>query len=284
MTGPTESWARRAIEPKMERAHGVGKLVVGRRGDLTVVRDCYQEAAIRIRMPKPGPGMPFEAVLLNTSGGLTGGDRLSVSIEAAADTRLAVTTQAAEKIYRASGGIAKVETRLTLHTGASLDWLPQEAILFDGASLERRLDIDMAEDASLVAVETIMFGRLARGEVVDNAHLFDRWRLRRGGRLVYAEGLKLSGHVAKKLSRAAAGGTARAISTMVMAAPDAEARLDEARALLDQEMFANVEAGVSAFDGLLTMRALSADPFLLRRALTLFLTAMRGPLPRVWAT
>ena len=267
----------------MQRAHGVGRLAFGLRGGATVVTRCYQEAGLRIRMPRVEPGRPLEAVVINTAGGITGGDRFSLEIDAAAGTRAVVTTQAAEKVYRSSGGIGTFATEITVGEGACLEWLPQEAILFDGSALERRLSIDMAACASVLAVESVVFGRLARGERIDAGYLFDRWRIRRAGRLVYAEGLRFEGGVADCLSRRACGAGARAAASLVRVSPRAEADAERLRDALGQLDGRGVEAGVSAFDGMLSLRMVAADPFALRSALTDILELMRGPLPRVWS-
>lgn len=267
----------------MQRAHGIGRLSFGLRGGATVVQQCYQEAGLRIRMPRVEPGEALEAVVINTAGGITGGDRFSLEIGASAGTRSVVTTQAAEKVYRSSGGIGTFDTTITVGEEADLAWLPQEAILFEGSALERRLTIDMETSARVLAIEAVVFGRLARGERIDGAYLFDRWRIRRGGRLVYAEGLRFEGAIAGALGARACGAGAVASASMVLVAPDAEERVEAIRLLLDTLGARGVEAGVSGFDGMLSLRLLAADPFALRTALVDVLERIRGPLPRVWS-
>ena len=269
--------------PPMQRAYGAGRLTLGLRDGVTAVRECYQEAGLRIRMPRVEPGDAFEAVVINTAGGITGGDRFALDVHALAGTRAVVTTQAAEKVYRSSGGIGVFDTTITVGEGADLAWLPQEAILFEGSALERRLTIDMASSACVLAVEAVVFGRLARGERIDNAYLFDRWRIRRGGRLVYAEGLRLEGGMASALERRACGGGAVASASLVLLAPDAEARVEALRGHMEGLDARGVEAGVSGFDGMMSLRLLASDPFALRTALVGILEHIRGPLPRVWS-
>ncbi|MDP2803755.1 MAG: urease accessory protein UreD [Phreatobacter sp.] len=276
-------FAWRSAGERMQRTYGAGRLALGTRDGLTVIRECYQEAGIRIRMPRVEPGEPLEAVVINTAGGITGGDRFVLDIKAGPATRAVVTTQAAEKVYRSSGGIGFFDTSITVAAGADFAWLPQEAILFDGSALERRLTVDMDAGASVLAVESVVFGRLARGERVDHAYLFDRWRIRRGGRLVYAEGLRFEGGVADALKGRACGAGAVAAASLVLVAPDAEGRVEAVRALLEQFHARGVEAGVSGFDGLLSLRLLSPDPFALRTALMNILVLLRGPVPRVWS-
>jgi len=267
----------------MQRAHGIGRLVLGVRDGMTAVRQCYQEAGLRIRMPRVEPGEALEAVVINTAGGITGGDRFSLEIAASAGTRSVVTTQAAEKVYRSSGGIGTFDTTITVGEGADFAWLPQEAILFEGSALERRLTIDMAASATVLALEAVVFGRLARGERIDSGYLFDRWRIRRGGRLVYAEGLRIEGAVAGALATRACGAGAVASASLVLLAPDAEERVEAIRLFLDTLGARGVEAGVSGFDGMLSLRLLAADPFALRTALVNILERLRGPVPRVWS-
>jgi urease accessory protein len=282
--GATEGlFAWRSAGARMQRAHGVGRLALAARDSATVVRECYQEAGLRIRMPRVEPGEALEAVVINTAGGITGGDQFALDIKAAPGTRAVVTSQAAEKVYRSSGGVGRFETTIRIAEGADLAWLPQEAILFEGSALERRLDIDMAADARLLAVESVVFGRLARGEHVDHAYLFDRWRIRRGGRLIYAEGLKMEGGIGRALSRRACGAGARAAASLVLVASDAEARVETVRDLLEPMGERGVEAGCSGFDGLLSLRLLAPDPFALRTALVNILELLRGPVPRVWS-
>lgn len=275
------AWQKPA--PALERAHGVARLVFARRGDATVLREAYQEAAYRVRRPRVEPGEDIEAVLINTAGGITGGDRFMLDVALEAATRATVTTQAAEKVYRSPGGTGTLTAAIRLDLGARLAWLPQETILFQGSALERRLDVAMASDATLIAAESIVFGRIARGERVEQAALFDRWRIRRGGRLVYAEGLRFDGTVADALAAPAAGGGAVASALVLVVAPDAATRLENVRERLQGLTGSSVEAGCSAFDGMLAVRLVGLDAFALRTALAALLEHLRGPLPRVWS-
>ncbi|MEM6439387.1 MAG: urease accessory protein UreD [Pseudomonadota bacterium] len=262
--------------PAQPRAQGEAGAVMGARG-LVGLR---QQGSAKCFLPRTHA--EATAVFLNTAGGLTGGDRFDWFSEARPGARLSVTTQAAERVYRAqSGETARVTARLALGAGARLDWLPQETILFDGGALDRRLEIEMAEDAALLAVEPLVLGREAMGETVRAARFRDGWRLRRAGRLVWADGLRLVGEAAAIASARATFAGARAAATLVYAAPDAEARLEGLRAVLPGDGAARGAA--SAWDGLLCGRLLAADGFALRRALIPALEFLRGGgLPRVW--
>ena len=264
-----------------QRAKGAATVAFARRLDRTRLADLAQSGALRVLFPRPEPGAPPTAVLANIGGGIAGGDQLTVEIRWGAGCEAIVTTQAAEKVYRALDVAAEVATRLEVGEGALGCWLPQETILFDSVSLERRLEADVAPDATLIACESVVFGRTARNETVARGRLIDRWRLRRGGKLVFADTLALDGAVADTLARPAIGGGATAVATLVMIAPDAEARLDGVRAALES---ARSEAGVSAFDGCLVARFVAREAPSLRRDLALCLEHLTGrPLPRVFA-
>ncbi|MEX2519302.1 MAG: urease accessory protein UreD, partial [Paracoccaceae bacterium] len=171
----------------MQRAEGVVRIAVKLRAGQTVLDRLHQSGCGKARMPRADG---FEAVLLNTAGGLTGGDRMAVEIAAPAGCRVTAASQTAERIYRTLGGAARVLNRLTIGPGARIDWLPQETILFDGGALERRLIVEMAPDATLLAVEPLILGRAAMGERVRSGALADIWRVRRGGRLLHADALR----------------------------------------------------------------------------------------------
>ncbi len=247
---------------------------------MAVLGDLRQEGCLKARFPRAEPPAWPGAVLLNTAGGVAGGDRLDTRIEAGPGTRVSVAGQAAERIYRAlPGAQAQVCTALRVADGAALEWLPQETILFNRCAIRRRLAIDLAPDAWFLGVESLVFGRAAMGEQVHEAAIHDRVTLRRGGCLVLHDAIRLDGPVASRLDRPAIAGGARAVATLLHAAPDATARLDALRAALGP-----FEAGASAFDGLLLARIVAADGARLREAVITGLNILRGgrTLPRVW--
>ncbi|WP_156375929.1 urease accessory protein UreD [Methylobacterium sp. Leaf117] len=251
-------------------------------GHDTRILDIGEGGPLRLRLPRRPKG-PCEAVLLNTAGGIACGDAFRVTIEAEAGADLTLTTTAAEKVYRSDGPVSRFETRVTLGAGARLAHLPQETILFDRSALARRFEADLAPDAHLLAFEAVTFGRTARNESITRGHLSDTWRIRRDGRLVYADSLRLDGAVSDQLARAAIGNGARAMATMLDVSPAAEGRLDEARALLDAAGAEGVAAAASAWNGHLVLRLLGRDPDALRSVAQRVLTAYRErPLPRVW--
>lgn len=258
--------------PPLQRAKGCGRISVSASG----LERLYQDGCGKIRLPRGGFGL--EAVLINSSGGLTGGDRLEWTAAAGPGATLTLTTQACEKVYRARDGGA--ETRVSLAVGADgrLDWLPQETILFDGGALSRRLEADIAPTARFLALEAVVLGRTAMGETVRTGELADRWRIRRGGRLVFADDLRLAGPIAAVGQRAAVLAGAKAFASILLLADDAERLLPPLRAAL------GANGGASAFDGKLFVRLVAPDGFDLRRVLLPALEVLRdgAPLPRIW--
>ena len=274
--------------PRLERAEGVARVAfalrrIGEREE-TRLADLFQDGSAKVRLPKVHDGSGPAAVFLNSAGGVTGGDRLSFEARFGAGTTATVTTQAAERIYRRSDGVGRIDNRLVVEAGATAHWLPQETIVFDGAGLRRHLDVDLAGDARLVAVESVVLGRTAMGEEVTAVDLADHWRVRRDGRLIYADALRLSGDSRAILSGGATGRGARAFASILVAASDAASRLDGSRELIETLAVDGIEAGASAFDGLLSIRCLALDGRRLRTIVEPLIETLTGrPLPRAWS-
>ena len=241
---------------------------------------------MRILTPRPLNGVP-EAVLANLAGGIAGGDRCEVGVAAGPGAEAIVSGQAAEKVYRAIDAPAEWTTRLTLGPGATLEWLPQETILFDGARLRRRIEVDMAGDARLLAVETLVFGRAAHGERMVRGGLADRWWIDRDGRPVWRDALRIGNDAFESAAAAQAGlGGAQVFATLIYAAPDAPERLEELRGLLSEM---SAFAGASAVRGLVALRFLAGEGGAFKRELAGLLGAFRASVfdrpalpPRVW--
>ncbi|WP_293903049.1 urease accessory protein UreD [Phenylobacterium sp.] len=264
----------------LQRARGAGRIAVVADGPTTRLARLYQDGCGKIRLPRDASAQGLEAVLINSSGGLTGGDRMAWTAEVGAGAQLTLSTQACEKVYRARDGVAEQRVAVTVGDGARLDWLPQETILFDGGALSRRLEADLGEGAELLAVEAVVLGRTAMGETVRVGALHDRWRIRRAGRLVFADDLRLDGPIAEVTAKAPMLAGGRAFASMLLLADDGQRLLAPLRAALGPT------GGASAFDGKLFARVVAADGFALRQALLPALEVLRDgrPLPRVWRT
>jgi len=263
--------------PAFIRAAGGVSLDFATAGSRTQAMRIAESGGYRARFPR---GRECEAVLINTGGGMAGGDRIALDIRLAPQAEAVVTTQAAEKIYRADDKATTIAVSLDLAPESRLAWLPQETILFDGARVERRLAIDMPPSATLTLAESVFFGRSAMGERLASGFFRDRWSIRRDGRLLFEERVHLTDEIGTTLARPAVGRGARAVATVLHVAPDAEARLEDARAALSE---ADSECGASAWDGLLAVRFLAQDAAVLRHDLSRFLEKFRGrPMPRSW--
>jgi urease accessory protein len=282
------AFTQHALQAAAQRAFGRLRVGFERRGDVTALAVLRQEGCFKARHPRPEPGAIAQTVLLNTSGGITGGDDLGLAIRAGAGTRLVVTTQAAERLYRATPASppATIRTGLTVAEDAALDWLPQETILFDACRADRTLDVELAPSARFLGVESLLFGRQASGESLATAWFTDRIRIRQGGRLLLHDATRIAGDVAGLMARAGTFGDARAMATIVAIGPEAETTVLALRAALGTGTLAEggLEAGVSAWNGLVLARLLATDGARLRQAVIAVLSILRhdAPLPRVW--
>lgn len=265
----------------LQRARGVGGVTSLQRDGTTRLATLYQEGCAKIRLPHThSPAM--EAVLINTAGGLTGDDHMQWSAAVAPGGRMVLTTQACERIYRSIGGPARVETSLAIGAGAHLDWLPQETILFAASHLDRRIEIDLADRASLTAVEAVLLGRDAMGEASLDARLRDRWRIRRAGRLVHAEATRLDGTTAERDGLSLLAGQ-RAFAAIVHVA-SSDDQCAAAFARLRTILPADSRIAASANGERLVVRALARTGLALRRLIVPILSELSGAgaLPRLW--
>ncbi|WP_316863200.1 urease accessory protein UreD [uncultured Cohaesibacter sp.] len=261
----------------LQRARGKAALGFGLRDGRTVLSDLHQSGCVKALLPR-NHASRVDAVLINTSGGVTGGDRLDYCARLEEGASLCLTTQTAERIYKSSSGAGVISTKLELAAFSAMDWLPQETILFDGSALDRHLDVSMSASSSALLLEAVVLGRKAMGETLKRCDFCDQWRVMREGKLVYADALRLR-------DPAALGGRAtlenmRAFATLVYISLDAEDRRDQMAGLLS---FDDVRASTSAWNGCLVTRFIAPDAQPLRAALIATLSQFRAhPLPRVW--
>lgn len=218
-------------------------------------------------------------VSLNTAGGVTGGDKFSLSAQAGPGTTLTITTQACERAYKAQRGeVGEVRNRLAIAPGARLNWLPQETILFNECALNRCLSVEMTPDSTLLMVEPLVFGRAAMGESLRDAHVRDRIDIGRDGTPLYLDTMALDGDIAAHLARPFVANGAGAMASVIYIAADAMAHLTAVRAELPET------AGASLIgDDVLVLRLLARDSFDLRTTLLPVLKRLNlGTIPRCW--
>jgi urease accessory protein len=266
-------------QTRHQRVDGEAAVTLSLRSGRSRLDGLAQRGAAKAMLPRVHGGWP-EVVFLNTAGGLTGGDRLRYRLELGAGARAVATTQTAERAYASAGGTASVEVALQAGAGARLHWVPQETILFDRAALHRRTEVALAGTAEALVAEVLVLGRAAMGESLRAVQLTDHRRILRDGRPLVVEPLRLDDAT---LAGGAAGlNGARALATLVLAAPGAEDALTAARAAC-AGAGADVTAGASAWDGRCIVRAMARDAAPLRRLVArLIETLGQQGLPRVW--
>lgn len=270
------------------KTHGVAEIGFARRGGATGLAHLYQHDPLRVLFPEPGGDPAALAVVVTTSGGLVAGDQIDIAVTIGAGAAAHVTGSAAEKLYRSTGATTEIAQRLTVERGGWLEFLPPEAILFDGARLRRYTHVELAEGAGFLGGGIIVFGRRARGEGFTHGLLREVWEIRRGGALVWGDALHVDDDVAAIMRDPACFDGAAACATLILAPPrgDPKGYLDEARPV--QQRTPELRAGVTAVSGLLVARWLG-EPSALRRAYGdlachLRAAAMGLPprLPRLW--
>jgi urease accessory protein len=259
------------------RARGAVSFDVHARDGVTRRGALHESGSLRVRFPSP-EDKGLSGVFVNTAGGVAGGDRFDIEISAADSARLTLTTAAAEKVYRAPGAAAQLNISLKVGAGAYLGWLPQETILFDRARVHRRFDIELDEAASLLLCEIVVFGRSAMGERMEQGEFVDRWRLSRGGRLVFAETIRLDGNIGAKLGRSAVAKAGAAIG-MALIVPGDEALVERIR---EASQSFTGEVGISAWNGFAMARFCAQDAACLRADMMAVLARTGAVLPRLW--
>ena len=260
------------MAPAIGRAEGALSVIADRSAGRTRLRHLHQRQPLKAFAPRPAVGEPRTLVVANLSGGMVGGDRYRLDIAAEAGADLMVCGQAAEKVYRSTGADTGLTVDLAIADDAAIEWLPQGTILFDGARLNRTTTVDLGDRGRLLAGELLVFGRIGRGEVMRRGRLDDHWRIGVAGRPIWADALRLDGDVVGVLDHPAALGGARALATVLYAAPTAADLLEGARGTLAITAGPGVRAAATAFAGLLLVRLLGAD-----------VAAVRAGFGRLWA-
>lgn len=272
--------------PALERGNGAAEVGFARCGAVTRLSHLYQRAPCRVLTPSAEAGDPPQAVLLTTSGGLADGDRIALELAVGQGASATITTQAAEKVYGARDRApAHLRARIEVAADAWLEWLPQETILFDGARFDRRTVAEVAPGGRLLACEMVAFGRAASGESFTKGFVHDGWEMRRVGKLIWRDALRLDTRIAETLASPAGFGGANAMASAFYVADDAASHLEAARALVARE---GTRAGVTLVNGVLLARWLGGATDV-RAALTGYLANIRATvaglparLPRVW--
>ena len=271
--------------------HGAAEIGFARRDGVTRLAHLYQADPLRVLFPTPEAGDPVQAVIVTTSGGLVAGDQIDIGVRVDHKASAHVTASAAEKIYRSTAATTVIRQSLTIGDDATLEFLPPETILFDGARLRRESVIELRPKAAFLGGDIVVFGRRARGERFTRGFLREVWEVRREGRLVWGDAMHLDGDVAAIVDDPACFDGAAAFATMILATPAQDPRgfLDGARAIQSSDAARTLKAGVTTVAGLVIARWLAADAALLRRAYAELASYFRVEalglptrLPRLW--
>jgi urease accessory protein len=266
---------------RLERTRGALSLGFAQAPEGAAPVRLHQEGALKVRLPTVHGERSRHAIVINTAGGLTGGDRLDLDVTLEPDAAVTISGQACEKLYKSSGGDAIIHTALAVAPGAHLEWLMQPAILFDGARLARKVTAEIAAGGRLLAVESIVFGRTAMLEDVIRGAVTDSWRLRRDGKLIYADSFRLEGEIRQTLDRPSVLDGHRAMASLIYVGDNAAERCAAFRAILGD--MPHCVAAASAWNGLMTARIVAPDGYALTRDLIGLLTRFRdAKMPRAW--
>lgn len=289
VTNTVETTAHRenSSDRDLQRAKATCRILADGSEKGTRIVDIYQESPIRILFPRTGADSAQEAVLVNTSGGVAGGDRLQLSVTALGGASIAVTTQAAEKVYRALDESAHITTHLNVCTAAKLAWLPQETIVFNHARLCRRTEIEISPGSELLALECLVLGRAARGEKLSAGAIVDTWQVRKHGRLQWADTFLLTDDVFSHLSRKALLWDSTALATFLYFGPEPEELLESIRTLSGSF---DCQSGATLIGGMVVARLAARSSFELKAALRNLLEELGkelapGPfrVPKMWS-
>ena len=271
----------------LQRSKGRARMVLAGSAQGTRIVDIFQRSPIRIMFPGLRGAPVEEAVAVNTAGGIAGGDRLEFSVTVLANASVTITSQAAERVYRALSEPALIDTQLKVHGTAKLAWLPQETIVFNGGRMRRNTDIEIYRGAELLALEWLVLGRTARGEEMVHGHIADGWQVKIDGRLIWADRFRVTDDVFPRTRNRALLADFKAIGTLIYFGPDAEARVQLMRELASELQCHCVTTVVSGLViARLAARAAAELKTSLRQILLKFdPTPAQGPfrLPKMWS-
>ena len=279
--------AESSSDRDLERAQGSSRIVLGSSERGTRIIEVFQRAPLRIMFPRVGLGAIEEVVLVNTAGGIAGGDRLDSCVTALANASIAVTSQAAEKVYRALSEPARIVTKLIVCEASKLAWLPQETIVFNCGRLSRKTEIELSSGAELLALEWLVLGRAAHREVITGGHIADSWRVKKDGRLIWADNFRATADVFPQLYKKALLSDCKAVGTLIYFGPDLDARLEFLR---DIAPSLECHFAATTVGGLIVVRFAAKVSYDLRLALRSFLQQFSrelgpGPfrVPKMWS-
>lgn len=285
--GSPEVQSGNPSDKDLQRAEGSCRIVASGSEDGTRIVDVFQHSPFRIMFPRIGGDAVEEAVIVNTAGGVAGGDQLELSVTALARASITVTSQAAEKVYRALKEPAHIATKLKACDSAKLAWLPRETIVFNWGRLNRKTEIELSSGAELLALDWLVLGRAAHGEEMVGGLIADSWRVKKDGRLIWADTVRATDEIFSQLHRSALLSNCKAIATLIYFGPYIDTRLEFLR---DMAPFPNCHRAATSVGGLIIVRLAARVSFDLSSALRSLLQQFSqelglGPfrVPKIWS-
>jgi len=255
-------------------------------GDRTVLSERRHDGPLVVQKPLYPEGRGVcHAIVVHPPGGIAGGDELALEVSAKDEARTLLTTPGAAKWYRSAGAWASQALRFDVR--GTLEWLPQEAIVFDGALAQASCEVDLAANARLIGWDIVCLGRTGSGERFARGTFRNSIRVRREGRLLWLERGRIDG--GGRLLESPAGLAGMPVFGTLFAST-----LNLTRELLNQTRTIEPEAGrgaVTLLPGVLLARYLGGSSEAARRYFIALWRILRPSLlgraatePRIWQT
>jgi len=265
--------------------HAELELGYGRVGDSTRPLLRRHRGPLRVQKHLYGEGPRVcQHIIVHPPGGIAGGDQLDISASVGADAWAQLTSPGAAKWYRAAGP-AYQNLELCVAAGATLEWLPQESILYSGAQAELRTRIELSGDARLFYWDMVALGRPASGERFDAGHYQAALDIRRDGQLLWHERQRIEG--ADGLLDSPIGLAGQPVFATLLATGEIDPELLETC----RELPCNGRGDLTQLPGLLVARCLAGEALQARAWLIDLWRLLRPALlgraavpPRIWST
>ncbi len=269
-----------------------------RDGARTVLADNRHSGPLRVQKALYPEGDDIcHAVIVHPPGGIAGGDRLVMDVKLDTGAKALITTPGATKWYKVRGKSGKVpdharqDLGFTLASGATLEWLPQESIVFDAAEVAMTSRIDLADGARYAGWEILCLGRAASGETFRQGQIRQRVSIRHAGRLVWNEAGALPASGGQMRSPVGWQG-ATVCATLVIAGHSLpNAALEELRAILEAQRQPGERVALSRLPLVVVARYLGDSSERARTLLTALWHQLRPAAigapphtPRLWST
>ena len=241
------------------------------------IKNLFQQGSTRALFPRRANGL--ECIIINTSGGLTGGDEFSNSIKCEDHSHLTISTQGCERIYKSGDGTAAVvENKVIVKNASRVNWLPQETIIFDQGRINRQLKVELSSEAEALIVEPVIFGRLAMGETNISGHFEDKVEIHVDGKIAFLDKTRLTGDISKTLKRPAVLNGSSATAVLIFKSKTAKSFLNFLR---EQS---NAQSGASLISkDFLVARFIAPTGYELRQMLVPIITEITDKnLPKTW--